>query len=191
MIATVQESVRDRLVEAANELFYACGLRAVSVDKVIELAGTTKVTFYRHFRSKDDLIVAYLEARAQGERDGVEAALAHGGGDVDATLRLMARHTGALACTPGFRGCPFINAAAEYPDPADPVREVVDRHRAWWTHAFERLVAPLELPDPAAAAVDLMLLRDGVMVAGYLGDPARVEASFLRSGRAVIRCAAG
>lgn len=190
MIATVPGSIRERLIEAASELFYAQGLRAVSVDKVIDRAGTTKVTFYRHFQSKDDLIVAYLESRAELERNGVDAAIAHGDGDVDVTLGLMADHTGAAACSPGFRGCPFINAAAEYPDRDSPVRKVVDTHRDWWTSAFERLVSPLGLADPAAIAVDLMLLRDGVMVAGYLGDPATVAASFLRSCQAVIRCAA-
>lgn len=189
MIATVQGSMRERLIEAANELFYAQGLRAVSVDKVIERAGTTKVTFYRHFQSKDDLIVAYLESRAELERNGVDAAIAHGAGDVDVSLGLMADHTGAAACSPGFRGCPFINAAAEYPDPDSAVRKLVDAHRDWWTSAFERLVAPLDLADPAAIADDLMLLRDGIMVAGYLGEPTKVAASFLRSCQAVIRCA--
>ncbi|MBL0885234.1 TetR/AcrR family transcriptional regulator [Myceligenerans indicum] len=186
MIATVHGSVRERLIDAANELFYAKGLRAVSVDKVVERAATTKVTFYRHFQGKDDLIVAYLEFRAQAERDGVEAAITYGGGDVDTALRLMAEHTGTMACAPGFRGCPFINAAAEYPDHDSPVRRVVDTHRAWWTSAFERLVSPLALAEPAAVADDLMLLRDGVMVAGYLGDPTRIGASFLRSCQAVI-----
>lgn len=189
MIATVQGSMRERLIEAANELFYAQGLRAVSVDKVIERAGTTKVTFYRHFQSKDDLIVAYLESRAELERNGVDAAIAHGAGDVDVSLGLMADHTGSAACSPGFRGCPFINAAAEYPDPESAVRKLVDGHRDWWTSAFERLVAPLGLADPAAIADDLMLLRDGIMVAGYLGEPTKVAASFLRSCQAVIRCA--
>ncbi|WP_369370517.1 TetR/AcrR family transcriptional regulator [Promicromonospora sp. Populi] len=190
MIATVQGTMRERLIEAANELFYAQGLRAVSVDKVIDRASTTKVTFYRHFQSKDDLIVAYLESRAELERNGVDAAIAYGAGDVDVSLRLMADHTGAAACEPGFRGCPFINAAAEYPDRDSPVRKVVDTHRDWWTSAFERLVAPVGLADPAAVADDLMLLRDGVMVAGYLGDPSKVAASFLRSCQAVIAGAA-
>jgi AcrR family transcriptional regulator len=190
MIATVRGSMRERLIEAASELFYANGLRAVSVDKVIDRAGTTKVTFYRHFQSKDHLIVAYLASRAELERNGVDAAIAHSDGDVDASLRLMAEHTGTAACAPGFRGCPFINAAAEYPDPDSTVRKLVDTHRHWWTSAFERLVAPLGLADPAAVADDLMLLRDGVMVAGYLGDPTKVAASFLRSCQAVIRDAA-
>lgn len=190
MITTVHGTIRERLIEAANELFYAQGIRAVSVDKVIDLAGTTKVTFYRHFRSKDELVVEYLEFRAGQERTGVDAAIAHGDGDVEATLRLISEQTGLVACTPGFRGCPFINAGAEYPDPDSPVRRTVDAHRTWWASALGRLVAPLEPTDPAAVADDLMLLRDGAMVAGYLGDPATLAASFLRSCQAVIHCAA-
>lgn len=186
MITTVSSPVRDRLVEAATELFYAQGLRAVSVDKVIDRAGTTKVTFYRHFKSKDDLVVDYLERMAAQEREGIGAAVARGDGDVDAALRSVSETLGTMACSPGFRGCPFINAAAEYPDPDSPVRRTVDAQRSWCRTTFERLVAPLGLPDPAGTADDLMLIRDGAMVAGYLDQPAAVAAAFLRSSRAVI-----
>jgi AcrR family transcriptional regulator len=187
MIAAVRGSMRERLVEAADELFYAHGVRAVSVDRVIERAGTTKVTFYRHFQSKDDLVVAYLEHQAARERGGVDAAIARAGGDVDAALRLISEQLGVIACGPGFRGCPFINAAAEYSDPDTPVRRTVDTHRSWCKDTFAELVAPLDPPDPAAVADDLMLLRDGAMVAGYLGEPTVLAASFLRSCRAVVR----
>jgi AcrR family transcriptional regulator len=187
MISTVRVSMRERLLEAADELFYAHGMRAVSVDRVIERAATTKVTFYRHFRSKDDLVVAYLEHRAELERHGIDAAIAHFDRDPDASLELISEGLGTMACGPGFRGCPFINAAAEYSDPDSPVRRTVATHRDWCRTAFERLVAPLDLPDPAAVADDLMLLRDGAMVAGYLGEPSRVAASFLRGCRAVIQ----
>jgi AcrR family transcriptional regulator len=178
--------MRERLVEAAMELFYTQGLRAVSVDKVIERAGTTKVTFYRHFQSKDDLIVAYLERSAALEREGIGAAITRGGGDVDASLRLITEGIGIVACRPGFRGCAFINAAAEYPDPESSVRKTVDAHRQWYKATFRDLVAPLGLADAAAVADDLMLLRDGAMVAGYLGDARTVGASFLRGCLAVI-----
>nr|WP_229805764.1 TetR/AcrR family transcriptional regulator [Microbispora rosea] len=178
--------MRERLLTAAIELFYAHGLRAVSVDKVIDLAGTTKVTFYRHFKSKDDLVVAYLERRAALEREGIEGAIKQGDGDVGATLRVISEAIGAIACAPGFRGCPFINAAAEYPDPDSPVRKAVDAHRRWTKATFEQLVAPLGVADAGRAADDLMLLRDGAMVAGYLDQPAAVAASFLRSSRAVL-----
>lgn len=186
MISSMNSPMRERLLEAAAELFYAHGLRAVSVDKVIDLAGTTKVTFYRHFKTKDDLVVAYLEHRAALERDGIGAAIKHGNGDVDATLRVISEAIGTIACAPGFRGCPFINAAAEYPDPGSPIRKAVDAHRRWNKTTFEQLIAPLGITSPAEVADDLMLIRDGAMVAGYLDEPATVAASFLRSSQAVI-----
>ncbi|RCV50303.1 TetR/AcrR family transcriptional regulator [Marinitenerispora sediminis] len=178
--------MRERLLEAATDLFYLQGLRAVSVDKVIDAAGTTKVTFYRHFKSKDDLIVAYLEGRAALERAGIGAALARGNGDVGATLELMAEQVGLAACMSGFRGCPFINAAAEYPDPASPVRRAVAAHRQWCRAAFEQLVAPLGRKGSDEVVDSLMLLRDGAMVSGYLDEPAAVAGAFLRGVRAVI-----
>jgi AcrR family transcriptional regulator len=187
MIGAVKESMRERLINAATELFYAHGLRAVSVDKVIESAHTTKVTFYRHFKSKDDLVVAHLERRAQLERDGIGAAIEAADGDPDRAFQLIAEQLGIMACGPGFRGCPFINAAAEYPDPASGVRRTIDEHRAWCKNAFSRLIGPLDLPEPAAIADDLMLIRDGAMVAGYLDDRDAVASSFLRSSRALTR----
>ena len=186
MLGTVTSPVRDRLLDAASELFYSQGLRAVSVDKVIDRAATTKVTFYRHFKSKDDLVVDYLERTAAQERAGIGGAVDQADGDVDAALRAISELLGGMACSPGFRGCAFINAAAEYPDAGSPVRRVVDAHRAWYRAAFERLVAPLGLPDPLAVAEDLLLLRDGAMVAGYLDRSPAVAGSFLRSSRAVV-----
>jgi AcrR family transcriptional regulator len=187
MIGAVKVSMRDRLIDSATELFYASGIRAVSVDRVIERAGTTKVTFYRHFTSKDDLVVAHLERRAQQERDGIGAAIEHAGGDAERTFELIAETLGSMACEPGFRGCPFINAAAEYPDRDSGVRQAVDRHRAWCKATYAQVIEPLRLPDSEGVATDLMLLRDGAMVAGYLDGEAALAASYLRSARALIR----
>lgn len=179
-------STRDRIIEAATELFYAQGLRAVSADKIIERVGITKVTFYRHFRTKDDLIVAYLERRSEQERTDVAATLARAGGDVDEAIRLFTESIGAVSCEPGFRGCPFINAAAEYPDLDHPVRLAVAAHRRWFKAVLEELIAPLGLTEPTSIADQLVLLRDGAMISGYLGDPATVSRSLHRAARAVI-----
>ena len=182
----VKVSTRERIIQAATELFYAQGLRAVSADKIIERVGITKVTFYRHFRTKDDLIVAYLERQGERERADVAATLARADGDPGKALSLFAENVGAASCAPGFRGCPFINAAAEYADPDHPVRRTVAAHRRWFKAVLEEMVAPLGLAEPASVADQLVLLRDGAMVSGYLGDPATASSSLHRAARAVI-----
>jgi AcrR family transcriptional regulator len=179
-------SMRERIIDAAAELFYAQGIRAVSADKIIAKAGITKVTFYRHFPGKDDLVVAYLERRAEWERDAVEGARRAAPGEPAEAFRRIAEGIGAESCTPGFRGCPFINTAAEYPDASHPVRQVVDSHRRWFKSVFEGILREIGVPDAGDAADQLVMLRDGVMVYGYLGDPRIVAKSLVNAGRAVI-----
>lgn len=177
--------VGTRILAAAAHLFYAEGIRAVSADRVIAAAGVSKVTFYRHFGTKDDLVVAYLTAVAASERAAVDQARAAHPGDPIAVLREYADALGDQSCRPGFRGCPFINAAAEYADPEHPVRAVVAEHRRWLTAAAAELVAAAGSPDPGPAALELVLLRDGAMVAGYAGS-ADAGAALRRAGRAVL-----
>jgi AcrR family transcriptional regulator len=177
--------MRERIVEAATALFYAQGLRAVSAEKIIAQVGITKVTFYRHFPTKDDLIVAYLERRAKWERDAIAHAR-QSADDVPDVFRIIAEAIGAESCSPGFRGCPFINAAAEYADPEHPVRRVVDAHRRWFKQTIQDLLDEINVPDPAPAADQLVMLRDGAMVSGYLSDPSTVADALYNAGRAVI-----
>jgi AcrR family transcriptional regulator len=186
----IKSSMRERIIEAATELFYTQGLRAVSAEKIIAQVGITKVTFYRHFPSKDDLIVAYLERRAEWERNGVDGARQAAPDDVPAVFRIIAEAIGAESCSPGFRGCPFINAAAEYPDPQHPVRQVVDAHRRWFKQTLEELLEQIDVPNAAHVADQLVMLRDGAMVSGYLSDPRTVASALYDAGRAVVALAA-
>jgi AcrR family transcriptional regulator len=179
-------SPRERILVAATDLFYAQGLRSVSADKIIERAGITKVTFYRHFRTKDDLVVAYLERRAEQERADVASTLARADGDADEAIRLFAETIGTVSCAPGFRGCPFINAAAEYADQDHPVRQTVAVHRRWFKAALEEMITPLCPTEPTSIADQLVLLRDGAMISGYLADPTTVSLALYRAARAVI-----
>ncbi|WP_240930535.1 TetR/AcrR family transcriptional regulator [Isoptericola sp. BMS4] len=130
--------------------------------------GSAKVTFYRHFPTKSDLVVAYLTRQAEAERAWFSAT--RRAGDAAGSLRALAEGIGAASCSPGFRGCAFINAAAELSDPDDPVRTVIDEHRQWTLDEFATIAADAGAPDPDATARQLMLLRDGAMVIGYLGD---------------------
>lgn len=178
-------STRDRILDAATELFYAHGIRAISADKIIERAGITKVTFYRHFRTKDALVVAYLERQAARERGALDELRASADDDADA-LRRFAAAAGAEACRPGFRGCAFINAAAEYADPDGPVRTVVAEHRAWYREMFAGILGRLGVTDPEQAADEVMMLRDGAMVSGSLDEPSRVGGALERAIFAVV-----
>jgi len=165
-------ATRARILTAASELFYAHGIRATSADRIIEQVGITKVTFYRHFRTKSDLVVAYLEQQAAAERTWMERVRHKG--DPVGTLRALATDIGAASCRPGFRGCAFINAAAEFSDPDDPARRAVDAHRRWMLGLFAEVAAEAGAEDVEAAARQLMILRDGAMVNGYLGDSASI-----------------
>lgn len=178
--ATRASAARERLLRTASELFYAEGIRAVGVDRVIEAAGITRATFYRHFPSKDDLVVAYLRA--------VHDAVRAGAGDRpgEARLRRVVGSMSEMVCAPGFRGCSFINAAAEFADPQSPVHRAVADYRTWLTGVYVADLAGAGHPDPTGAAAHLMMLRDGAMVAGYLGDPQVARATLLRGLDAIL-----
>jgi len=179
-----RSTTRARILATATELFYANGIRATSADRIIDQAGITKVTFYRHFRSKGDLVVAYLQEQSAAEQAWVRSTLHDD--DPLGSLRELATGIGAASCRPGFRGCAFINAAAEYADPADPVRAAVAEHRRWLLETFADLAARARVADVGSAAHQLMLLRDGAMVNGYLGDPESVAESLSAAFASVI-----
>lgn len=177
---------RQRLLDTAAELFYAEGIQAVGVDRMIATAGVTKATFYRHFRSKDELVLAYLSTRDKEirARTAQAAAVAK---DPDQIVELLVGGLAEEICGPGFRGCPFINAAAEYPDPQHPVRQLIAEHRAWFRTALAELAAACGHPAPDAAAAALVLLRDGAMAGGYLDDPEVVRTHLLDTARSLLR----
>jgi AcrR family transcriptional regulator len=164
-------AARDRLLRQASAIFYAQGIKGVGVDQVVRESQVTRATFYRHFPSKEALVVAYLEAADALVRSELDALAAAHADDPAGQLTALADALATAVCSPGFRGCPFINAAAEYPDADAPVRQAVARHRAWFRGWVEDALARDEHPDPAGAARELVMLRDGAMVAGYLEDP--------------------
>ncbi|GAA0441643.1 hypothetical protein Acor_06260 [Acrocarpospora corrugata] len=181
-----QAAARDRILAAADRLLYGEGIRAVGIDRIFAEAPVTRATFYRHFATKDDLVAAYLVGRSAKEREQVAALRATMSGDAPQMLRTLLTALIAESCGPGARGCPFINAAAEYADPAHPVRRAVTEHRRWFHSQMSRLAAELGHPEPDRVADQLMLLRDGVMVGGYLDDPARAGAALTAAATAIV-----
>ncbi|MCS0500371.1 TetR/AcrR family transcriptional regulator [Protaetiibacter mangrovi] len=173
---------RERLLRTASELFYREGIHAVGVDRIVNEAGITRATFYRHFPGKEDLVEAYLD-----EEDAhIRAAFAEAGAQSDEPRRLLELVIEGLADDVALhhtRGCPFINASAEYPDAGSAVRATVARHRSWFRETLEQLLAADGNADPALAAGELVLLRDAAMVGGYLDGWERVRPSFVAAAR--------
>lgn len=170
---------RTRLLDTASGLFYAEGLHAVGIDRVVATAKVTRATLYRHFPSKDDLVVAYLNQGDETIRARVESARAGDASPHD-IVRAVGRSIADDIQGPGFRGCAFLNAAAEYPDPSHPVHQAVLQHRQWFLEMITELMSGTGKPDPEPAARHFMMLRDGAMAAGCLTDPKPICETFLR-----------
>ncbi|GGS80763.1 TetR family transcriptional regulator [Planobispora rosea] len=165
---------RTRVLDTAARLFYAEGVHSVGIDRIIAEAGVAKATFYHHFPSKDELVRAYLAEQSQAQRTAAAGLPTREPREaVTALFEFMCR----VGVSPGYRGCSFLNAAAEYPDPAHPVRRVIDEHRAWLRGLFRDLLADDGHPDPRRTADILVLLRDGIVVGFDLDDPAAVRAA--------------
>ena len=160
---------RERILLTAHDLFYRQGIRSTGIDTVIELAGVTKVTFYRHFKSKNDLIVAYLEYRHERWMRWFTAALQHHGGTLQALVPTMAE----WFRSPEYRGCAFINGVSEIAPALPQVTEITRRHKAEMQQAISAL-----MPDARrrqSAARSLALVIDGAIVqAQFCSDPEAV-----------------
>src|SRR3954468_10407781 len=121
---------RERLVAAAVELFYRHGVGAVGVDRVIAAAGVTKTTFYKHFQGKDDLMVAAVRRRDEWESGAWDRAVRKLAGDDPAgQLLAMLDVLDVWFNDPDFRGCMFLNTAAEFPNPHDPVHQAAAEYK--------------------------------------------------------------
>lgn len=178
-------AARTRLIDSATRLFYEEGIHAVGVDRIIDEAAVTRATLYKQFGGKENLVLAYLRnedemLRAMFAEAG--AAVTDPGSLVDAVIDGIAadirlRHT---------RGCPFINAAAEYPDAEGAVRQLIDEHREWFRSTLRAVAEGAGLDEPDDVAASLVLLRDAALVGGYLDGEGRVSPAFERTARAVI-----
>jgi len=178
-----------RILETADLLFYTEGIRTVGIDRLISQSKVTKATFYKHFGSKDRLILMYIEARHLAEVAKLEAIF-EADPRPEQALRAIVASTVADIAGPGFRGDAFLNAATEFSEDRHPVRSVVLRHREWLTGFLAELLQDLGHRMPGDAADDIILARDGAMSGGYAGDPIAASASLTRIADQVIRAAA-
>lgn len=176
---------RARLIDTATRLFYAEGIHSVGVDRVIAEAEVTRATLYKQFGGKENLVLAYLH----NEDENLRAMFAAAGAEVtdpDGLLEAVVEGIAADIRLRHTRGCPFINAAAEYPDAEGPVRRLIDEHREWFRGTLQSVAEAAGLEHPAEVAASLVLLRDAALVGGYLDGEERVAPAFERTARAVI-----
>jgi AcrR family transcriptional regulator len=181
---------RSRLLGTASRIFYAEGIHSVGIDRIVAEAQVTRATLYRHFPAKDDLILAYLSQADQAIRGQADQAAA-AGLPADETIRAITRGIADGIRSAGFRGCAFLNAAAEYPDPEHPVHRIVIAHRQWFLDTITDLMAQISETSAEPAAQHFVMLRDGARAAGCLFDPALIVETFLRGVEGLLQARRG
>ena len=159
-------AARARILATASRLFYGTGIRAVGVDRVIAESEVARMTFFRHFPTKDHLVVAFLQARARADQHALLRIRDEGGSR--AVLAAVAAGVRTVPTGDGFRGCEFVNTAAEFSEPTHPARLVVDQHRAWIRDRMAEALTELGHPTPRTTAGLLLMLRTGAIIAASL-----------------------
>ena len=178
-------SARDRILDAAFRLFYAHGIRGVGVDTIIAESGVAKATLYKHFPSKDDLVLANLDRVDAAWLGALRSAAAAAGQEPRAQLLGMFDALASACRREGYHGCAFINTAAEsVPGSAIHARTVAHKQavRSW----VGELATAAGADEPDLLSRGLTLLLDGGLAAGVLdGDPEAAEAS-ARAARTLV-----
>jgi AcrR family transcriptional regulator len=165
-------SARERILATASELFYREGIRAIGVDTVVERSGVSKTTLYRLFDSKDALIAAFAAERDRSFWawwDGVEEQHA---GDPRALLEALLSGVAEKIGRPGYRGCPFLNLATEFPDQSHPGRVIARGNKEDMRARLATIVANLGVSDPNRTASQIALIINGAFVTGLMAEPA-------------------
>jgi AcrR family transcriptional regulator len=170
--AKSEGSARERLLAAADELFYQEGVHTVGIDRVIERAGVAKASLYSAFGSKEELVLAYLQGRAEERANRITERMARHDNPRSRILSVFDL-LGERVTEPGFRGCAFVNASAEGPPGDSKVRRVCRGSREWLRDLFTDLSRELGAADPAQLGRQLVLIYDGAMLGASMDrDPA-------------------
>ncbi|HLZ60911.1 MAG TPA: TetR/AcrR family transcriptional regulator [Ktedonosporobacter sp.] len=165
---TAPSSARQRLLEVAGALFYQEGIRAIGVDTIVAQSGVGKATLYRHFPTKDDLIAAYLEEEDRLWWQWFDEVIApHAGSPKEQLLAFFEACVPRLM-QPGFRGCAFLNALAEFPEGDHPVRQTALGHERALRQRLAQLGQQAGARDPEQLADQLLLLCNGALTTASL-----------------------
>jgi AcrR family transcriptional regulator len=162
---------RDRIFQAAKKLFYRNGIRGVSVDAIAAEADTTKVTLYRLFSSKDELIVQVLKDQSRRFWQWWDSVIAQHPGEPRKQIQtLFATFREEICCEHAERGCPVTNAAVEVVDDEHPAKEIIRQHKLEIGKRFRELCAAMGAKQPDVLGDALSLLFSGVFTARLVED---------------------
>ncbi|RCH67410.1 TetR/AcrR family transcriptional regulator [Streptomyces sp. SDr-06] len=177
---------RERILDAAEELFQSEGIQGVGVQAIADRARTTKMAIYRHFETKDALVAEWLRIVAadyQAAFDRVEAE--HPDRPREQILGL-ARFIAEGLPTISHRGCPFINSLAELPDRSHPARQVIEQHKALQLRRLVALCAGAGLPDPEQAAAEITFVLEGAQVSTQNGSVDQIGERLMRIVEGIV-----
>ena len=171
---------RDLLVDTASALFYREGFRVVGIDTLLAEAGVAKMTLYNHFKSKEELIVAVLEARSTELQQALEKSLAEAGKSPSRQLGAVFDGLKQFFESDEFKGCAFIRALSEYPDPQHPIHQTAWAHKRAMNARFLTVAKNAGARNPSSVADAISLLVDGAIVAAHAtrsSEPANLARS--------------
>lgn len=182
---TQQRPARERILDTAGRLFYRDGFLAVGVDTIIAESGVAKMTLYRHFPSKDDLIAAYLERANAQFWTWLDEAAATVSGPREKLIAMFDAVT-KVATSPQCLGCSFQGAALEFPNREHPAHQVALAHKEMVRKRVQALAEQAGLRDAAALANQLLLLMDGAWIASRMYGPQNPAVDLGRAVRALV-----
>ena len=177
---------RERILKAADELFYRLGIRAVGVDAIAEAAGTNKMTLYRHFPSKDALVSEYLRGKAKRAEALWERLEAEHPGDPLAQLHAWVKYVAEDVICRGSRGCAHANAAVELAEKEHPARPMIEAFKRAQRERLSQLCRGAGLTEPELLASELHLVLEGARVSLQSVGPEDLGARIVRIGEAII-----
>ena len=177
---------RERIIAVAADLFYRHGIRAIGVEAIAEAAGTNKMTLYRHFVSKDELVAEYLRCLAEKANSSWGKLAAQHPRDPRAQLRAWLDKMADHLESGDERGCPLANAAVELPDKDHPARRVIEAFKNAQRNRIAQLCAAADLAQPELLADELFLLLEGARVTAQSMGRAGLGERLIRMGEAMI-----
>jgi AcrR family transcriptional regulator len=178
--------LRERILETASDLFYRQGVHAVGVDLVVEKAGVAKTSLYRHFRTKDDLIAAFLEREDLAFWRTWDHVAAQHAKDAKAELNAQLGWIGERVGQRNYRGCPQINVAAEFPEAGHPARKVAEAHKREMRRRLRLIAERLNAASPDELGGQLSVLINGAFVSTQIFEPGEATPLLRRAADALV-----